>query len=57
MLMEQHLQFLYGKIAQHPSLIDAIVLCKTWIHQRHLDEVGEEDCYKWQKDIVHSREI
>ena len=46
MLMEQHLQFLYGKIAQHPSLIDAIVLCKTWIHQRHLDEVGKEEKYR-----------
>ena len=39
MLMEQHLQFLYGKIAQHPSIVDAIVLCKTWIRQRHFDEV------------------
>ncbi|CAB3999175.1 Nucleolar 6 [Paramuricea clavata] len=38
MLMEKHLHFLYGKIAPHQSLIDAIVLCKIWIHQRRLDE-------------------
>lgn len=40
MLMEQHLHFLYGKISQHQSLIDAIVLCKVWLYQRHLHEVG-----------------
>ena len=49
MLMEQHLQFLYGKIAQHPSIVDAIVLCKTWIRQRHFDEVCKNCCYK-EKD-------
>ncbi|XP_028408170.1 nucleolar protein 6-like isoform X2 [Dendronephthya gigantea] len=38
MLMEKHLHFLYGKLAQHQSLIDAIVLCKIWLRQRHLDE-------------------
>ncbi|XP_046857111.1 nucleolar protein 6-like isoform X2 [Xenia sp. Carnegie-2017] len=38
MLMEQHLQFLHGKITKHQAFCDAVILCKIWLHQRHLDK-------------------
>ena len=34
MLMKRQLHFLYGKLPQHQSLIDANVLCKIWLRRR-----------------------
>ena len=39
--MERHLHDLYAAMQECPAMVDAVVLCKVWVKQRGLDQVGK----------------
>ena len=38
--MERHLSEVFSAVQECPAMSDAIVLCKAWLRQRALDQVG-----------------
>ena len=38
--MERHLHDLYAAMHECPAMVDAVILCKVWVKQRGLDQVG-----------------
>ena len=38
--MERHLHDLYAAMHECPAMVDAVILCKIWVKQRGLDQVG-----------------